>query len=238
MMSLSTQHLRDDIKTNIDKLVDSTLQEKTVLEELWPEIQHAAQRLEKNIQEKICLLESDFNDLTLTGDYLRTVREGFDDIERLMRHSQTFIDVVKCKDKITLIEHIQHHYRNILIPLLNIMSKLENDYISATHQAISKKQALLNELQTTLKKLKSEEKSYQNSYLIYNKKQKIGELQKKIKYLDLKRKVLQLTLHHDRLNLYYFNHDHPKEMREIKQKADSLRFELNQYKEVSDYDAL
>lgn len=233
---LATQHLRYDIKTDIDKLVGSTLHEETAFQELLPEIQHAARRLEKNIQEKIQLLESDFKDLKLSGDYLFSVRESFTDIEQLMRHSQTFIDVVR-HNKITLIEHIQHHYRSMLIPLLNMMSKLENDYISIANLTITKKQILLNELKITLKKLKLQVSALKKSLVIYNKEQKMNGLKEEIQVLDLKRKMLQLSLDHDRINLYYFNHDHPEELYELKQKADDLRLELGNFKEMNNHDS-
>lgn len=233
---LSTQHLRQDIKSNIDRLLDSTLQEKMTLEDLLPEIQNAARHLEKNIQEKIQLLEFDFNDLHLSGDYLRTVREGFDDIEQLMRNSQTFIDIITCQNKETLIEHIQQHHRSMLVPLLNIMSKLENDYISLATQTITRKQDLLNQLEIELKKLKQEVDAIKKSFVIYNKNQKMEILREKIHHIYLKRKLLQLTLHHDKLNLYYFNNDHPEELTALKQKADSLRSEFNKFKETVDYD--
>lgn len=223
-MGLSTQTLREMIKTNIHKLVESSNQ---VLD-----MKHLAIHLEKTLQEKIQRLEADFNDLVLSGDYLESVTEGFDDLDRLLRTSHTFLDIINIKDKSKIGDHIKHYYANTLIPLLNIMSKLENDYVSIAHQTISQKQEALNKLQFPLDKLKSQAKRLRKSLFVFQKKKRSQELEQRIKFLELKRKILQLTLHHDRLNLYYFNHDHPKELRELKQKADALRNELQQFKGV------
>lgn len=232
-MSLSSHHLRNEMKTNIDQLVASTLQEKITLPELLPEIQNTALRLEQSIQEKICLLASDFHALNLSGDYLRSVRESFADIEYLMRHTQTFIDLVKCKDKNILSKHIKYYHRNTLVPLLNMMAKLENDYISITHQTISHEKASLNQLEILINQFKAEENFLKPSVFVYHKKRKLTILQEKINYLELQRKILQLILRHDQLNLYYLTQDHPKDMQELKQKADAQRTEGNKLKAMS-----
>src|SRR5215467_12025413 len=109
-MGLSTQALRELIKTNITKLVGSI--------DPLSDIQQVASHLEKTLEKKIQQLEADFNDLILPGDYLRSVTEGFDDLDRLLRTSHTFLDIIQYKDKEKLNDEIRHYYTNTLIPLL------------------------------------------------------------------------------------------------------------------------
>lgn len=229
-MSLSTQHLRDVFKEKVDALVE-ILNKEDRLEIIYFEIQKISEQLEKTVQEKTKLLEADFNDHTLMGDYLRSVTEGFDDLDRLLRSSKTFVDAIKGQTKEELLEGIRKHHNQTWVPLLNILGKLENDYISVAQQNIIRKQEALKKLQATLDRLKLEEQYIKNSILMMNKKKKASELSNKRKFVDLQRQILKLMLQHDKLNLYYFNHDHPVELQEIKKKADDLRLELIQYKE-------
>ncbi len=233
-MALSSQTLRKVFKNNIDSLINKATIERRP-ETLVSEIQRISEDLEKLIYEKIQLLEIDFHDHQLSGDYLRTVSEGFDDLERLLRSNKTFADKAQVKTTSVddLLHHIKTHYNDTLVPLLNIMAKLENDYISIATNCIQKKQECLNQIQSNLQKLKVEEGNTKRSILILNKKNRLDEINQSMKILNLKRKVVQLSLHHDRLNLYYFNHDHPIELREIKQKVDILRIELRKLKEES-----
>lgn len=230
-MSLSTQHLRQVFKEKIDFLID-LLNRENQLEGVYLEIQRVSEDLEKIIHQKTKLLETDFHDHTLAGDYLRSVTEGFDDLDRLMRSSKTFTDAVQGKTKEELLEDIRLHHNQTWVPLLNILGKLENDYISLAQQDIAKKQESLKKLQAMIDKLRLEERYIKNSILMFNKKKKITELAHKRKLIDLKRQMLKLMIHHDKLNLYYFNHDHPIELQEIKKKADILHHELIKFKEI------
>lgn len=232
VMSLSTQHLREQFKNKIDSLV-FMLHQENPKENITLEIQKVSEHLEKTILEKTKLLEGDFHGHVLTGDYFRSVTESFDDLDRLLRSSKTFIDAMQGKTNGELLNDIKRHHTQTLIPLLNILSKLENDYISITTQSIAKKQELLHKLEIDLKSLRKEEKYLRNSFLVFNKKQKLDELINRIRFMDLKRQILKLNIQHNKLNLYYFNNDHPKELTEMKQKADQLRLELSKFKEVS-----
>lgn len=232
-MTLSTQHLRGVFKEKMDYLIAAANQAMP-LEEVYSEIQTISVQWEQLIDEKTRLLQKDFNDHTLTGEYLNSVTETFDDLDQLLRVSKTFTDAVSGKTHEELIENIKKHHIQTLVPLLNILSKLENDYISLANQAIHRKEENLIQIQHKLEKLKREEIYTKNSILSFNKKKKLAEIFKKIKFLDLKRQILKLTIHHDKLNLYYFNNDHPIELKEIKQRADSLRSALSKLNEVNE----
>lgn len=232
MSMLATQTLRKEFKENIDLLIERALQPGDI-EALIPEIQRISEHLEKVIREKVLLLEKDFHDHPLSGDYLRTVTEGFDDLDRLLRSSKTFADTVRGKSQEEILVHIKAHYAHNLIPLLNIMAKLENDYVSIATQTISRKQESLSTILRGLHKLKIEEQNTKHSVLVLNKKRRLTQLETSVKRLDLLRKMTQMSLLHDRLNLYYFNNDHPVELREIKQRVDLLRNELKKFGEDS-----
>lgn len=278
-MPLATQKLRILFKMHIEPLLDKeNVDNKMMNIDNQKPLQNPAERLqdfrqlsiylEKVIQEHIQQLENDFRDLPLIGDYLRTVTEGFTDLDRLLCSSKTLLDSLdKSSEQILLqtvipeqiipdrtanqsnanaatsananaatsptiqtilTEHIKKHYTKTLVPLLNIMAKLENDYISFATQIISKKQDMLNQLQILTQKLIMDERLTQNNLLIYNKDRRLQIISEKLKLFELKRKILQLGLQHDQLNLYYFSHDHPNELREVKQKADSLSQVLQQ----------
>ncbi|WP_181522885.1 hypothetical protein, partial [Pseudomonas aeruginosa] len=127
----STQHLRKDFKNHIDILIEA-IQRASNVGAIQPNIQTISDYFEKTIQEKIRLLESDFHDKILMGDYLHSVTESFDDLERLMRTSKTLTDSLKGNNKEELLVNVKEHHKKTLVPLLNILSKLENDYIAIT----------------------------------------------------------------------------------------------------------
>jgi hypothetical protein len=229
-MSLSIQYLRDEFKTHFEKWGNEASQKKSENEILF-EIQQWGENIEKIVQERIRLLETDFNDYPLKGEYLRSVKEGFDDLERLLRNQKTFLDIAKGNNLTNILEQIKHHYCQYLIPLLNIMSKLENDYISIATQAILEKNKLLAEIETEIKSLKMEKDKIRKTFFDLNKKKKFIEIVKKIQNLEMHRKIIQLSIHHIKLNIYYFNHDRPKELQELKEKADQFRAELHTIEE-------
>lgn len=230
-MRLSTQTLRAEFKEGLEKWNPSHLPTENK-EEFLPKIKKLCEQLEKRIEEKVQLLEADFQDHILAGEYLRSVTEGFDDLERLMRNRKTFLDIAEGDTIEEVLDNIKKQYKDYLNPLLNIMSKLENDYMAVANQTIVRKQDEFNQIQVTLHKLKLEQKRTRYSFWSFSKNKKLEENDRQIKMLDLKRKIIQLTLHHDRLNLYYFNHDHPIELREIKKKTDSLKLELKKLVEA------
>lgn len=231
----STKHLRDTFKNKMDDLTSLLNQVERVEDayaEIQSEIQKVSEHIEKVIQTKTKQLETDFHNQILGAEYLKTVTESFDDLERLLRSSQTFADAIQGQTKDALLQDIQRHNNHTLVPLLNILSKLENDFFSVTTQTINKKEESLNKTMFSINHLMKEEKILKNSILIFNRKKKLSDVITNIRFLNLKRQLLKLSIHHDKLNLYYFNHDHPKELKEIKQKADELRFELAKYKEI------
>src|ERR1700737_1507378 len=98
VISLSSQHLRECFKHQLDDLVH-LLQQADNLDDVYLEMHKISEQLEKTIQHKAKLLETDFHNQELMGDYLRSVTESFDDLERLLRSSKTFIDVMHGKTK-------------------------------------------------------------------------------------------------------------------------------------------
>lgn len=159
-MVLSTQQLRTELKNDIDFMIDKTaLLKEDDIGSLFTEIQGTSEHLENLIHEKIQLLVEDFQDFPLIGDYLHTVTESFADLDRLMRTSNTFMDSVFATPKELLsreeiLHHIREHYSKTLVPLLNIMAKLENDYISIATLTILREREALIQIQVILQKLK------------------------------------------------------------------------------------
>jgi len=224
-MSLSTQNIRDEFKTHIKQWGDEA-QKKNAESHILFEIHRWSENIEKVIQEKVRLLETDFNDYPLKGEYLRTVSEGFDDLDRLLKNQKTFLDVTKGKNIFSILDQIQHHYTNYLIPLLNIMAKLENDYISIATQALSEKAKKTLVLETQIRTLNEEKFKIKKRFFGFNNRNKYITISKKIRTLETQRKIAHLALAHIELNLYYFNHDRPYELRLLKERADKLRTKL------------
>ena len=224
-MSLSTLQLKEDFRNHLSVWEKSHPNEK-VDAQLILEIQNWGMQIEQFIQDKLRLLEADFDDHPLQGEYKRSVEEGFSDLERLMRNHKTLLDVVRNQESTHILNKIKNHYQQYLIPLLNIMGKLENDYISVVNQNIQKKLSEVEILEDALTNLYNEKKRLRSSFFEMSRKQKFVKVSKKIKKLEIRIKLTKLTTHHDRLNLYYFNHNRPRELTEIKNKADMLRKEL------------
>ncbi len=229
-MSLSTEQLREDFKAHLDKW-EGTLQH-TIDPSLKNEIQQWAEQVERYIEKKIQLLEMDFNEYPLRGEYLRSVSEGFDDLEQLMRNHKTLMDLTHHEDVEVVLKHIRHYYKQYVIPLLNIMSKLENDYIAIITSAILKSEKIIHNIDLDLSALENEKDNIQHDFFSFNRKNKFLTISKKIKLLKIKKKIARLTLHHDKLNLYYFNHNRPPELKEIKEKRDKLLEELETFKKM------
>src|ERR1700722_19030995 len=95
-MKLSIQQLRDEFKTHLDKweAISHQNPDAPLRLEIQKEVQKWGNHLEKFIQEKVQLLEMDFNEYSIEGEYLRSVSEGFDDLERIMRTHKTLIDIL------------------------------------------------------------------------------------------------------------------------------------------------
>ena len=221
-MSQSIQHLRHEFKSHLEKWTKA-YQQTGFPDETLSEIKKWGVFLERYIEEKISLLETDFSDHILNGEYRRSVREGFDGLERMMRSHQTFPDIVSGMDGKIMLEKMKEYYSSYLAPILNIMAKLENDFIAVTTNAILEKGRLLEKLEDDIEDLKIEKKTMKNN----------ADLLLKIENLELKKEFTRLTLHHDRLNLYYFNHGRPKELSGFKKKADLLREKIRHTEEKS-----
>lgn len=231
-MRLSTTALRDDFKTRLEHWegVVASLTENPLL---LTEIQDWSVRLEVFIQQKIKWLELDFKNFDLQDEYLRSVSEGFDDLERIMRTEKTLLDDIEGQDLKNILQKIKNYYTRYLVPLLNIFSKLENDYIAITTNAILQNSKKVLILETNIHALQKERDSIANRFLKFIHATDHNDIHKMIKNLELHRKILRLTMQHDRLNLYYFNHERPPELKEMKEKADALRAELRKITGVS-----
>lgn len=228
-MSLSTAHLRDDFKTHVEHWEGAiTSQKPKINRSLLIEIQNWSTKIEKFIQEKIRLLEMDFNDYHLKGEYLHSVSEGFADLERIMRTEKTLLDTTKNHDLRKILENVKHYYTRYFVPLFNILSRLENDYIAITTNAILENTKKISALEQKIKELKTEKRRIKNRLLSFISTSMSDEISKSIEKLELQRKLVRMTMLHDRLNLYYFNHERPLELKEIKEKADRIRSELRQ----------
>lgn len=227
-MSLSIAHLRDDFKVHLEQWTGDVAQKAHINPTLLTEVRHWSLKIEKFIQEKIRLLEMDFNHYELKDEYLRSVSEGFADLERIMSTEKTLIDAIEHQDLEKIPEKIKHFYMHYFVPLFNILSRLENDYIAITTDAILTNSKKVSEIELQIKTLKTEKRSIKNRILSFIRINMFEEISKNISELELQRKLLRLTMQHDKLNLYYFNHERPPELKAIKEKADSLRAELRQ----------
>lgn len=228
-MSLSTAHLRDDFKTHLEHWEDViTSQEPKINQTMLIEIQNWSTKIEKFIQEKIRLLEIDFNDYQLKGEYLNSVSEGFADLERIMRTEKTLLDTTKNNNLKKILENVKHYYTRYFVPLFNILARLENDYIAVTTNSILENTKKISTLERQIKALKTEKRCIKNRLLSFIRTNIFDEISENIDELELQRKLLRTTMLHDRLNLYYFNHERPLELKEIKEKADRIRKELRQ----------
>jgi len=210
-MSKSTQYLRHEFKAYLEKWA-AAFNENNFSDETLAEINKWGLYLEHYLDEKINLLKADFRDHLLTGEYFRSVREGFENLERMMQAHQSLSHLIKETPKTTLVAQIKEYYSSYLMPILNIMAKLENDFIAVTTNAILEKGRLIEKLEDEIENIKKQKKSENNKITT-----------KKIENLELKKELARLTLQHDRLNLYYFNHGRPKELTEFKKKADLIR---------------
>jgi len=210
-MSKSTQYLRHEFKSYLEKWTRA-FDENNFSDETLAEITKWGLYLEHYLDEKINLLKADFSDHRLTGEYLRSVREGFESLERMMLAHQSLDHLIKEAPHTTLIAKIKEYYSSYLVPILNIIAKLENDFITVTTNAILEKGRLIEKLEDEIENTKKQKKSANNEAIT-----------KKIEDLELKKELTRLTLQHDRLNLYYFNHGRPKELTEFKKKADLIR---------------
>lgn len=232
-MSLSTQQLREDFQSTLERWEREMYSNAPSQETLF-QLQRWGEDFEKKMQDKIFILETDFSNHQLQGEYLRSVSEAFDDLDQHLRTHKTLSDIIVGVDFSNIFLHIQHHYTNTIIPLFNILSKLENDYRSITAEQILEKTVSLVKLEEALKKLKKEKTRIKFQILDFNRKKKHLAISEKINVLTLKRRIIQLTLHHDKLNLYYFNHERPVELKEFKERADKLKAELRKMEEFED----
>ncbi len=221
---LSAQQLRDEFKIHLDKW--QKMDPTQPLTYILFEIQHWSTHLEKFIQKKLKLLQDDFNEYSLQKDYLHSATEAFFNIEQIMKKYKTLMDVAKGDNLTIIIPKIKEYYLDCLAPLLNIIVKLENDYISITTKMILDKGTVIEKIEEHLTELKKEKQQIENRFFEFKRKEEYAKLLIEIKRLELRRKIIRLTLHHHKLNLYYFNHDRPAELKEIKEKADKLRNEL------------
>jgi len=229
-MSLSTEKLRGEFKTRLHALKDVT-EKAAKIEVVEPLFEETSHYLEKAIAKKLETLAKDMEDFILRGEYLRSMTESLDDLDRFRETSKNLNDYVEKQDKEALLKHVSQYYSNTLVPLLNLISKLENDYLSLAKQTIAKKEELIGKIEYKLTLLKSEKRRMKLSLWTFNSK-KIELISRQIEMLEFRQSILSLTLEHDKLNLAYFNQDHPEAMSEIKSKADAIRFNIRTFEDL------
>jgi hypothetical protein len=174
-MSKSTQYLRHEFKAYLEKWAKA-IDENNFSDETLTEITKWGLYLEHYLDEKINLLRADFSDHLLTGEYLRSVREGFENLEQMMQTHQTLDHLIKETPNSALITQIKEYYNSYLVPILNIIAKLENDFIAVTTNAILEKGRLIEKLEDEIETVKNQKKSENNEVIT-----------KKIEDLELKK---------------------------------------------------
>jgi len=229
-MNLGIIEFREDFKKQIEKWQNGSIHgvDKSAF---LDEIKKWGAELDRIIQLKVKLITEDFNALQLKGDYKKTVPKSFEDLELLLRAQKTFTDLMMDDQLESILKKVQLYYVHSIIPLFNIIAMLENDYSSLLSQNINENGRLIHELDLIISKLKETKQKLKRKVFIFHKTEKITDLSKKINNLELKRKITQLSLYHDKLSLYYFNHERPPELREIKAKTDKLKMQLKALEE-------
>lgn len=229
-MSLSILDLREAFRTHLEKW-EEAFREQPEPSLITPEIEQFAENIERSIQTKIKLLESDFNNLTLEDEYARSINEGFSNLEQMQKTNKTCMDAAKGQDIQNILSHMKQHYKNYIVPIFNVMAKLENDFQAITIKSILEKRKRLTDLDFEIKAFKDEKNRIRKRFFDLNRKKKYWVVSKKLKQLELEKTLTHLTLHHDKLNLYYINHNRPQELHDIKARADALRSELSALEE-------
>lgn len=225
MSSGSIHRLRENFKSHLNHW-ESTLLSNESQDNMLTEIQQWTKTVQEDINQQIHIITCDFNDFQLTGEYSQSVSEGFENLNRLMKKKMDLTQLATGDNIEEILQKCQIYYHERLTPLLNILSKLENEYISIATQMITEKGKHIRKLDKLIKQLYLERESVKNQFIRFNRKHKFLQISKHIKKLELERKLVRLTLHHDRLNLYYFTHDRPPELKEIKNKTDQMRLAL------------
>lgn len=222
---LSLQQIREEFKSHLDKWQQMT--ETHPPAQVLASIQAWGFQLEKDIQIRLKLFDNDFLEYTLQGEYARSVMESFDDIAQLMKTHKTFIDIAKGNDLPIIFQKIKKYYLQYFVPLVNIFARLQNDYIAVATKTIIDKSAVIEKIEEHLKELKKEKQQIKSRLFEFNRKEKYNKLAAEIKRQELRKQLIRLNVHHHKLNLYYFNHDRPSELKDIKEQVDKLRWKLH-----------
>lgn len=125
----STHELHEDFNKALSALIEKIKHHENNAT-LISYIQTVSTQFEKLIQEKIQQLMNEFQQVPIEGDYLNTVTEGFTDLDRFLRKSFTLIDYIQIETSEDFGSSIKKYQLHTLIPLFNILAKLENDYHS------------------------------------------------------------------------------------------------------------
>lgn len=229
-MSHSTENLRRIFKDRLNQLKSAT-ENADEIDLLKPIIEETSRFLEAAITQKLDSLAKDIEDFILKGEYLRTMTESLDDLGRFRETSKNLNTDVGHGDKALILKQVAHYYTHTLIPFFNLISKLEYDYVSLAKQTIAKKEELIERLEYKLSLLRTEKRRIKMSLWTFNNK-RIELLSKKIDMLEFKQALLSLTLEHDKLNLSFYDQDHPDTLRDVKAKADAIRHDIRPYEEI------
>lgn len=137
--------IREDFKTHFEAWSEDASKipalaefehQKKLEQAIVKDIQEWSESIEKEIQMKISFLEKNIQKYHLKDDYLRTTTESLIDLDTLRRNKKTFFDIAHGENIQSVLHQINHHYFNYLVPLLNILSRLEHDYLSIANREI------------------------------------------------------------------------------------------------------
>lgn len=222
LVSASAQQLQVDFKENIDKLIHSATASNS-LEEILPYLYKLSHTIENTLKSKLKLLESDYHDQVLSDEYYHSVVKSFQSMSVLLKSRPLSLDNQNFNDVPSMVTHLQDHYTQTLVPILSIISDLENVFIAISKESIREEQEALQRYDRRIIQLKAEEEKLKKKILVLGRNKKLEKIGKKIKIAELNKRLTQATLHHARLNLYYFNHYEPPELHDVKHKAEFLK---------------
>ncbi len=224
-MAVSLLQLRAEFKAQINQW-NKNLQAKNLTHQTKQEMEGWIAKIELFIQKKVQLLTKDFSEYVLEGEYLRSVTEGFSDLEHIMKSKTTFIDLSNNDNFPVCFSKANDYYSQYLIPISNILAKLDNDYIGISAKRMIDKSSEIAQLNALLTCLNAEKNSIRKNIFSDNRDRNLADILHYIHDVEHQKKILRLSLHHDQLNLFYFMHDRPPELESLKTSTDKSRRRL------------
>jgi hypothetical protein len=194
--------------------------------ELLNQIKSITDPFEQIIQERINTIGSEFNAQNFDNPTLTQFKTRLKDIQKIPKAEKLPMDIQ------ALITQVKQYEDGYLSPLLTLLSEIEQHYIDIAAHALHEEEQALNFVELNLQTLYAEKEQIENARMIFNRRKKIMALDKEIHIFKSNKKIINLSLRHARLNLYYFNHYQPEELRPYKKKADQSQQEVQFINEV------